>query len=62
MSVSVFASETFQSMGDAMRELDAKAIIKSDFILIFGDSIGNLPLQEIRAQHKSVISFGFNEV
>jgi translation initiation factor eIF-2B subunit epsilon len=61
MSVSVFASETFQSMGDAMRELDAKAIIKSDFILIFGDSIGNLPLQEIRAQHKSVISFGFNE-
>ncbi len=61
MSVSVFASETFQSMGDAMRELDAKAIIKSDFILIFGDSIGNLPLQEIRAQHKSVISFGFNQ-
>ena len=59
MSVSVIASETFQSMGDALRELDSKAIIKSDFILINGDSIGNLPLKEIRAQHKLVL---FNEV
>lgn len=55
MSVTVFASETFQSMGDALRELDAKAVIKSDFILIHGDSVGSLPLKQIRAQHKSVI-------
>jgi translation initiation factor eIF-2B subunit epsilon len=55
MSVQVIASETFQSMGDALRELDTKAIIKSDFILINGDSIGNLPIKEIRAQHKSVL-------
>ena len=57
MSVSVIASETFQSMGDALRELDSKAIIKSDFILINGDSVGNLALKEIRAQHKSVLVF-----
>ncbi|CAG2161273.1 unnamed protein product [Oppiella nova] len=53
MSVKVFAAESFQSMGDALRELDAKAVIKSDFILINGDSVGNLPLKEIRAQHKN---------
>ncbi|XP_054162967.1 translation initiation factor eIF-2B subunit epsilon-like [Oppia nitens] len=53
MTISVFASESFQSMGDALRELDAKAVIKSDFILINGDSIGTLPLKEIRAQHKA---------
>ena len=56
MSVQVIASETFQSMGDALRELDTKAFIKSDFILINGDSIGNLPIKEIRAQHKSVLN------
>lgn len=54
MSISVIGSETFQSMGDAIRELDAKAVIKSDFILLHGDCIVNLPLKEIRDEHKYV--------
>ena len=35
-----------------MRELDAKQIITSDFILITGDVVSNLRIDEIVREHK----------
>lgn len=50
--MSVVISEGCRSLGDAMRDLDAKAMIRSDFILLGGDVVGNLHLKPILEKHK----------
>ena len=41
-----------RSVGDVMRELDSKQIITSDFILISGDVVSTIPLQDVVREHK----------
>ncbi|KAJ8297595.1 hypothetical protein KUTeg_024126 [Tegillarca granosa] len=45
-------SEGCRSMGDALREIDAKSLIRSDFVLIYGDTLANIKLQNIVEEHK----------
>ncbi|XP_023213859.1 translation initiation factor eIF-2B subunit epsilon-like isoform X2 [Centruroides sculpturatus] len=52
MTVTTILSETFLSMGDVLRELDSQGLIRTDFILINGNVISNLPLAEILEEHK----------
>lgn len=52
MTVTVISSESFMSVGDVLRELDAKNLIRSDFILMNGDVISTLPLLAILEEHK----------
>ncbi|GFR12557.1 translation initiation factor eIF-2B subunit epsilon, partial [Trichonephila clavata] len=52
MSVSVMSSASFLSMGDMMRELDSKALIKSDFILINGAILTTFDLYDILDEHR----------
>ncbi|KAK7087017.1 hypothetical protein SK128_001516 [Halocaridina rubra] len=52
MRVCVVASEDCHSMGDAMRDLYAKSLLKGDFFLMYGDVIGNLDLQGLMMRHK----------
>ncbi|XP_064097456.1 translation initiation factor eIF2B subunit epsilon-like isoform X1 [Macrobrachium nipponense] len=52
MNVIVVASEDCHSMGDAMRDLYAKSLLKDDFFLIHGDTIANIDLQALMAKHK----------
>lgn len=40
------------STGDALRELDAKQLITSDFILLSGDVVSNMAADEIVADHR----------
>lgn len=40
------------SAGDAMRELDAKQLITSDFILLSGDVVSNMSVDEIVLEHR----------
>lgn len=40
------------SAGDAMRELDVRQLIKSDFILLSGDVVSNLAADEIVEEHR----------
>uniref|UniRef100_A0A1B6C3B5 Translation initiation factor eIF2B subunit epsilon n=2 Tax=Clastoptera arizonana TaxID=38151 RepID=A0A1B6C3B5_9HEMI len=47
-------SEGCRSLGDAMRDIDAKAMIRSDFILLTGNVIGNLNLLQIVEKHKRI--------
>lgn len=41
-------------MGDAMREMDDKSLIRSDFILVYGDIVSNLDLKTVVQEHKYV--------
>ncbi|XP_052793044.1 translation initiation factor eIF-2B subunit epsilon-like [Mya arenaria] len=45
-------SEGCLSMGDALRDIDAKNLIRSDFILIYGDLVSNIKLQSLVEEHK----------
>jgi translation initiation factor eIF-2B subunit epsilon len=48
----IIMSPSSMSVGDAMRELDGKSIITTDFLLVNGDVVGNIPLEAILAQHR----------
>ncbi|KAN0063957.1 translation initiation factor eIF-2B epsilon subunit, GEF [Thecaphora frezii] len=50
--LTVIATPDAQSIGDVMRELDAKQIIRSDFILVHGDSVASMDLASVVAAHK----------
>lgn len=51
-TVTPILSEGCLSMGDAMREIDDKSLIRSDFVLVYGDIVANLDLQSIIQEHK----------
>ncbi|XP_077557734.1 translation initiation factor eIF2B subunit epsilon-like [Haemaphysalis longicornis] len=56
MSVSVLSSEDYLSVGDMIRDLDAKALIRSDFVLVDGAVVGNVPLRPIIEEHRKTVS------
>lgn len=41
------------SVGDAMRELDAKQLIDTDFILVTGDVVSNMKLDKVLEEHRA---------
>jgi NDP-sugar pyrophosphorylase family protein len=44
---------TAQTIGAAMRDLDDRAILANDFIIVYGDVVSNLPLESALAAHKA---------
>jgi len=52
MKVCTIVSDSCMSLGDALRDLEAKSIIRSDFILVHGDLVANLKLASIFEEHK----------
>ncbi len=40
------------SAGDALRELDTKQLISSDFILVSGDVVSNLNVDDVLKAHR----------
>lgn len=52
MTVNVIGGEGCRSFGDAMRELDSKALIRGNFVLLGSDTITNADLRPIFEQHK----------
>ncbi|RKP04784.1 nucleotide-diphospho-sugar transferase [Thamnocephalis sphaerospora] len=53
MEVQTIVSQECYSIGDAMRELDAKQIIGGDFILVSGDLVANFSLEEALKAHRA---------
>lgn len=47
----ITAKETF-SPGDAMRDIYTHGIITSDFVLVFGDLVSNVRIDEVVKVHK----------
>ncbi|GAV02889.1 hypothetical protein RvY_13396 [Ramazzottius varieornatus] len=60
--VQVIVSEDCYSMGDALREIDAKNLIRGDFILVQGDLVANVDLQPALAAHRGRRSTDKNSV
>ncbi|KAK9768397.1 translation initiation factor eIF-2B epsilon subunit, GEF [Basidiobolus ranarum] len=52
--VEVVVVQECYSIGDAMRELDAKSIIKNDFILVNGDVVSNIDLTKALEKHREI--------
>lgn len=54
MTVQVHSSENNLSTGDCLRDLDAKGLIKSDFVIMDVGCCGNLPLADLLNEHKKL--------
>ena len=52
LNIQIFYSEDYTSLGPVMRDLDSRGLIKSNFILMHGDCIGNLHLDKMIEKHK----------
>lgn len=52
MDVQIMTSETCQTMGDVMREIDAAGLIKGCFVLTGVNSISNINYASLLEQHK----------
>lgn len=50
----IIISEDCPSVGDALRNIDAQSLIKSDFVLVSGDLVANMELKEVIEQHKEI--------
>jgi len=50
--LTVHSSEHNLTLGDTMRDIFAKSIINGDFILVYGDTICNLPFKRFLDEHK----------
>ena len=53
MTITPITNEHCRSFGDAMRDLDAQGVLRQDFILLFGDCVGNVNLSSILQEHKA---------
>ena len=52
IEVKTVVFEGCMSMGDAMREVDARSLITNDFVLVNADVVANINLAPIIDQHK----------
>uniref|UniRef100_U5EJL2 Translation initiation factor eIF2B subunit epsilon n=1 Tax=Corethrella appendiculata TaxID=1370023 RepID=U5EJL2_9DIPT len=57
MVVNIVSSETCQSLGDALRDLDAKGLIRGHFILLGSDTITNAQLLPLLEEHKRICKY-----
>lgn len=51
--VKLIQSTNSYSIGDAMRDLDARTVLTGDFIIVYGDVVSNLPLESALAAHRA---------
>lgn len=52
MTIQVFLSDEYTNVGAVLRDLDAKGLIKSNFVLVDGLCVGNLNLNKFFEIHK----------
>ena len=50
----IIISEACPSVGDALRDIDAQSLIRTDFILVSGDLVANMQLQEVIQKHREL--------
>ncbi|KAJ1336706.1 hypothetical protein BSLG_007025 [Batrachochytrium salamandrivorans] len=51
-SITIIVSQELRSMGDVLRDLDAKQVLQSDFVLVNGDTVSNIDLTQVINEHK----------
>lgn len=45
-------SDLYRSLGDVLRDVDAKSLVRSDFILVSGDVVSNFNISKALEEHK----------
>lgn len=50
--VRIITSELYRSLGDVLRDVDAKALVRSDFLLVYGDIISNINITRALEEHR----------
>ncbi|XP_069474935.1 translation initiation factor eIF2B subunit epsilon [Ambystoma mexicanum] len=51
--VHVVTSELYRSLGDVLRDVDAKSLVRSDFLLVYGDVISNINISRALEEHRT---------
>lgn len=51
--VRIITSDLYRSLGDVLRDVDAKALVRSDFLLIYGDVVSNINISKALEEHRS---------
>ncbi|OCT78464.1 translation initiation factor eIF-2B subunit epsilon [Xenopus laevis] len=46
-------SELYRSLGDVLRDVDAKSLVRSDFILVTGDVVSNINIEAALEEHRT---------
>ncbi|XP_073833773.1 eukaryotic translation initiation factor 2B subunit epsilon [Musca autumnalis] len=57
MKVTVIGGEGCRCFGDAMRELDSKALIRGNFVILGADTVTNADFRPIFEQHKKIAKY-----
>lgn len=52
MKVTVIVSETCHSFGDCLRDIDAKGLLRGDFVLLEPGTISNISLLPLLKKHR----------
>lgn len=52
VKVRTIAAARAQSVGDALREIDRLGVVKSDFVLVRGGLLSNLPIPSLVEEHR----------
>jgi len=56
LNISIIVNEDCRSVGDACRDLDEKGIVRGDFLLVSGDLVANVKLEEVVEKHRARVS------
>ncbi|KAJ7530687.1 hypothetical protein O6H91_14G015100 [Diphasiastrum complanatum] len=51
-AITIIESHDCLSIGDALRFIDQRNVVRGDFVLVSGDVVSNMPLTEVLRQHK----------
>uniref|UniRef100_A0A3Q3L6N2 Translation initiation factor eIF2B subunit epsilon n=1 Tax=Labrus bergylta TaxID=56723 RepID=A0A3Q3L6N2_9LABR len=51
-TVHIITSEQYRSLGDVLRDVDAKSLVRSDFVLVYGDVVSNIDISQALQEHR----------
>uniref|UniRef100_A0A3B5QTH6 Translation initiation factor eIF2B subunit epsilon n=1 Tax=Xiphophorus maculatus TaxID=8083 RepID=A0A3B5QTH6_XIPMA len=51
-TIHIITSELYRSLGDVLRDVDAKSLVRSDFVLVYGDVVSNIDISQALQQHR----------
>ncbi|XP_015263214.1 PREDICTED: translation initiation factor eIF-2B subunit epsilon [Gekko japonicus] len=52
-TVRFVTSDLYRSLGDVLRDVDAKSLVRSDFVLVTGDVVSNINLSKALQEHRA---------
>ncbi|KAG7456943.1 hypothetical protein MATL_G00241280 [Megalops atlanticus] len=50
-TVHIITSDLYRSLGDVLRDVDAKSLVRSDFLLVYGDVVSNIDVTQALQEH-----------